>query len=62
MSSPTGNMLLSLFSSALLDIQRLANDRSVEHFHDAMLTRLQGLVSFDKAWWGRGTAFRSCCA
>ncbi|QXI26213.1 helix-turn-helix transcriptional regulator [Pseudomonas vanderleydeniana] len=53
MSSPACNTLLSLFSNALLDIQRLAHDQSVEHFHDAMLARLQGLIAFDKAWWGR---------
>ncbi|MBD8494336.1 response regulator transcription factor [Pseudomonas syringae] len=53
MSLTDCNDLLSAFSSTLLDIQRLAHDQSVEHFHDAMLARLQGLIRFEKAWWGR---------
>lgn len=53
MSSNACNELLSAFSSVLLDVQRLAHDQSIEHFHESMLGRLQGLISFDKAWWGR---------
>lgn len=43
---------LSAFSSAVLDIQRLAQNQSIEHFHHRMIERLAELIAFDKAWWG----------
>jgi len=43
---------LSAFSSTLLDIQRLAQSQSIEHFHSCMIERLSELIAFDKAWWG----------
>lgn len=43
---------LSAFSSAVLDIQRLAQSQSIEHFHSRMIERLAELIAFDKAWWG----------
>lgn len=53
MSGKYGKGLLSKFSSAILDIQQLAQNQPNEHFHDRMLERLQLLIPFDKAWWGR---------
>lgn len=44
---------LEHFGSALLDIQRLARDKALESFHHQALQRLQHLLPFDKAWWGR---------
>lgn len=44
--------VLSTFSSAVLDIQRLAQSQSIEHFHNRMIDRLAQLIGFDKAWWG----------
>lgn len=41
------------FSSAVLDVQRLARDKALENFHQQTLQRLQRLLPFDKAWWGR---------
>ncbi|HDS1695706.1 MULTISPECIES: helix-turn-helix transcriptional regulator [Pseudomonas] len=43
---------LSAFSSTVLDIQRLAQSQSIEHFHSLMIERLSELITFDKAWWG----------
>lgn len=44
--------VLSTFSSAVLDIQRLAQSQSIEYFHSRMIERLAELIGFDKAWWG----------
>src|SRR5690606_7266579 len=46
------NRLLSVFSNTVLEIQRLAQTRSIEHFHGCMIERLTALIGFDKAWWG----------
>lgn len=43
---------LRAFSSAVFDIQRLAQSQSIEHFHNRMIERLAELIAFDKAWWG----------
>lgn len=43
---------LSAFSNTVLDIQRLAQSQSIEHFHNRMIERLSELIAFDKAWWG----------
>ncbi|MBK4995977.1 LuxR family transcriptional regulator [Pseudomonas sp. S37] len=45
--------LLQQFSQTVLGIQQLAQARSIEQFHGQMFERLQGLLAFDKAWWGR---------
>jgi DNA-binding CsgD family transcriptional regulator len=45
--------VLEAFSSTTLELQRLARDKSIERFHALALTRLQQLLAFDKAWWGR---------
>lgn len=45
--------LLGQFSNTVLDIQRLAQARPIEQFHPQMFQRLQALLPFDKAWWGR---------
>ncbi|WP_077527061.1 helix-turn-helix transcriptional regulator [Metapseudomonas resinovorans] len=45
--------LLEAFSDTVLELQRLARDRSIERFHALALTQLQQLLPFDKAWWGR---------
>jgi DNA-binding CsgD family transcriptional regulator len=45
--------LLKAFSEITLEIQRLARDRPIEHFHAQALALLQRLLPFDRAWWGR---------
>lgn len=45
--------LLQQFSQTVLGIQQLAQARPIEQFHGQMFERLQGLLPFDKAWWGR---------
>lgn len=47
------NDLLEAFSDTVLELQRLAKDRPIEQFHEAALARVQRLLPFDKAWWGR---------
>lgn len=44
--------LLEAFSETTLELQRLARDRSIEHFHAQALVLVQRLLPFDKAWWG----------
>jgi len=44
---------LAAFSSALLEIYRLAREESLERFHQTALECLRPLLPFDKAWWGR---------
>lgn len=44
---------LEEFSNALLDIHRMARDKALESFHHQALQRLQRLLPFDAAWWGR---------
>ncbi|MBB3141443.1 helix-turn-helix transcriptional regulator [Halomonas organivorans] len=44
---------LAELSTLLLDIHRLSRERSLAAFHDAALQRLQQVLPFDKAWWGR---------
>lgn len=50
---PIASHWLAEFSNALLDINRLARDKALESFHHQALQRLQRLLPFDKAWWGR---------
>ncbi len=45
--------LLAAFGAAVLDINRLARDKTLERFHRTALERLQQLVPFQRAWWGR---------
>ncbi|WP_375741364.1 LuxR C-terminal-related transcriptional regulator [Pseudomonas boanensis] len=45
--------LLEQFSNTTLELQRLARDRSIERFHALALARVQQLLPFDRAWWGR---------
>lgn len=45
--------LLEAFSDTVLELQRLARDRSIERFHDLALARVGQLLPFEKAWWGR---------
>ena len=47
------SQLLEDFSAATLDIQRLAKDKPIERFHRLALERIQPLLAFSKAWWGR---------
>lgn len=47
------SQLLEDFSAATLDIQRLARDKPIEHFHRLTFQRIQKLLPFSKAWWGR---------
>lgn len=47
------SQLLEDFSAATLDIQRLARDKPIERFHRLALQRIQQLLAFSKAWWGR---------
>jgi len=51
--------LLQQFSQTVLGIQQLAQARSIEQFHGEMFQRLQGLLAFDKAWWGRSAMVQS---
>ncbi|MDF0731380.1 helix-turn-helix transcriptional regulator [Pseudomonas entomophila] len=44
---------LAAFNALALELQRLAQDEPLSNFHRQALLRLQGLVGFDKAWWGR---------
>lgn len=50
---PISSQLLEDFSAATLDIQRLAKDKPIERFHRLALERIQPLLTFSKAWWGR---------
>ncbi|THG83934.1 helix-turn-helix transcriptional regulator [Pseudomonas sp. A-1] len=50
---PIASHWLAEFGNALLDINRLARDKALESFHHQALQRLQRLLPFDKAWWGR---------
>lgn len=36
-----------------LELQRLAQDKDIEHFHHAALGCINQLLPFDSAWWGR---------
>jgi DNA-binding CsgD family transcriptional regulator len=45
--------LLEAFSAMTLELQRLAQDKDIEHFHHAALGCINQLLPFDSAWWGR---------
>ena len=45
--------LLEAFSAMTLELQRLAQDKDIEHFHEAALSCIRQLLPFDSAWWGR---------
>ncbi|KRP67022.1 helix-turn-helix transcriptional regulator [Pseudomonas orientalis] len=45
--------LLEAFSAMTLELQRLAQDKNIEHFHEAALRCIGELLPFDSAWWGR---------
>ncbi|QTF92728.1 LuxR C-terminal-related transcriptional regulator [Halomonas sp. BM-2019] len=45
--------LLGAFSQLLWDLNRLAQEQPLPDFHPAALARLQELLAFDCAWWGR---------
>ncbi|CAM0555339.1 hypothetical protein EHLJMEHL_04928 [Vreelandella titanicae] len=45
--------LLGAFSQLLWDINQLAQKLPLPDFHPAALARLQRLLAFDCAWWGR---------
>jgi len=45
--------LLQAFSTLTLDLQRLAQHQDIEHFQHHALARLNHLLAFDSAWWGR---------
>lgn len=45
--------LLEAFSAMTLELQRLAQDKDLEHFHHAALSCISHLLPFDSAWWGR---------
>lgn len=47
------NVLLQAFSTLTLDLHRLAQDQDIEHFHGEALGRINELLPFDSAWWGR---------
>jgi DNA-binding CsgD family transcriptional regulator len=36
-----------------LELQRLAQNKDIEHFHQAALSCISQLLPFDSAWWGR---------
>ncbi|MFO5736551.1 hypothetical protein, partial [Klebsiella pneumoniae] len=46
-------IMLAQVAAAVLDINRLARDKTLERFHRTALERLQQLVPFQRAWWGR---------
>jgi len=43
----------SAFNALTLGLQRLAQDTPLMLFRQHALTRLQSVIAFDKAWWGR---------
>jgi DNA-binding CsgD family transcriptional regulator len=45
--------LLRAFSAITLELQRLAQNKDIEHFHQAALSCISKLLPFDSAWWGR---------
>ncbi|KAA6173030.1 helix-turn-helix transcriptional regulator [Pseudomonas veronii] len=45
--------LLEAFSAITLELQRLAQNKDIEHFHHAALSCISQLLPFDSAWWGR---------
>lgn len=45
--------LLGAFSAMTLELQRLAQNNDIEHFHHAALSCISQLLPFDSAWWGR---------
>ena len=45
--------LLGAFSAITLELQRLAQNQDIEHFHHATLSCMSQLLPFDSAWWGR---------
>ncbi len=45
--------LLEAFSAMTLELQRLAQNKDIEHFHHAALSCMSQLLPFDSAWWGR---------
>lgn len=47
--------LLEAFSAITLELQRLAQNKDIEHFHHAALSCISQLLPFDSAWWGRAT-------
>jgi DNA-binding CsgD family transcriptional regulator len=45
--------LLGAFSAITLELQRLAQNKDIEHFHHTALSCMSQLLPFDSAWWGR---------
>jgi DNA-binding CsgD family transcriptional regulator len=45
--------LLGAFSTMTLELQRLAQNKDIEHFHQPALSCIAQLLPFDSAWWGR---------
>lgn len=43
----------SAFNALTLELQRLAQDTPLTLFRQQVLVRLQSVIAFDKAWWGR---------
>lgn len=41
------------FSAMTLELQRLAQNKDIEHFHQPALSCISQLLPFDSAWWGR---------
>ncbi|NBF13344.1 helix-turn-helix domain-containing protein [Pseudomonas sp. Fl4BN1] len=45
--------LLQAFSELTLELQQLAQNKDIEHLHQHALARINKLLPFDSAWWGR---------
>lgn len=45
--------LLGAFSATTLELQRLAQNSDIEHFHQPALASISQVLPFTSAWWGR---------
>ena len=45
--------LLGAFSTMTLELQRLAQNNDIEHFHQPALASISQVLPFTSAWWGR---------
>lgn len=45
--------VLEAFSTLTLELQRLAQNKDIEHFHGHALSHIRQLLPFASAWWGR---------
>lgn len=52
-NTPIASQSFSAFNALTLELQRLAQEQPLSRFHRHALLRLQELIPFEKAWWGR---------